>query len=47
MGIFIKKLKEKGRQLVTIIDPHIKAKEDYHVAECLKKNSNHCYITYI
>jgi alpha 1,3-glucosidase len=40
MKSFVKTLKEKGRKLVTIIDPHIKAKESYDVQKKLKENGN-------
>jgi alpha-glucosidase (family GH31 glycosyl hydrolase) len=35
MKNYIDKLKSQGRNLVTIIDPHIKAVDDYKVAKIL------------
>lgn len=46
MKRFLNTLKEKGRTLVTIIDPHIQQNADYHVAEILNKNSNHNIFLY-
>lgn len=39
---FFKKLDEEHRHVITIIDPHIKADENYEV--CKKLLDNDCYI---
>ena len=41
MENLIDNLNSKDRSLVTIIDPHIKAKEDYEIALILRKNSKY------
>jgi alpha-glucosidase (family GH31 glycosyl hydrolase) len=43
MEKFVKGLKEKGRHLVTIIDPHISTNEEYEIARTLSENSNNLF----
>lgn len=39
MKKFLSDFKQKGRTLVSVIDPHILQNEEYHVAEVLNKGS--------
>lgn len=44
MESFVKRLKDKGRHLVTIIDPHLSTNEEYGIARTLSERSNYIII---
>ena len=39
MRSFVKMFKDKGRHLVTIVDPHISTHEEYEIAKILSDSS--------
>jgi hypothetical protein len=43
MESFVNKLKEKGRHLVTIIDPHLSTNKEYEISQTLSESSKILY----